>query len=166
MLASLRGHNNVKEELESIKCYSIEFSGRHCSDTAQERCATEKRNDLLGPEPTTELVTSCLGVPVLSTQKPETKSPRALRSEASSVERQLSFRKPFGLVCKFRTPTATLTRTSSDVSTCTVKTRSLVLERLNGPAGAGGEAHYYGIATEELCYGYTCDANGVANRVT
>ena len=75
MLASLRGHNNVKEELESIKCYSIEFSGRHCSDTAQERCATEKRNDLLGPEQTTELVTSCLGVPVLSTQKLETKGP-------------------------------------------------------------------------------------------
>ena len=28
-----------------------------------------------------------------------------------------------------------------------VETLSFVLERLNGPAGAGGEAHYYGIAT-------------------
>ena len=25
--------------------------------------------------------------------------------------------------------------------------------------GAGGEAHYYGIATEELRYGYAGDAN-------
>ena len=86
-------HNEVKEELESAKCYSIEFSGRLCSDTDDERYTTEKRKDLLEPEPTTEPVTSCLSVPVLSTQKPETKSPRALRSEASSVERQLSFRK-------------------------------------------------------------------------
>ena len=46
-----------------------------CSDTAEERCTTEKRNDLLGPEPTTEPVTSCLCVPVPSTQKPETKGP-------------------------------------------------------------------------------------------
>ena len=35
-----------------------------------------------------------------------------------------------------------------------VKTRSFVWERLNGPAGAGGEAHHYGIVTEELRYGY------------
>ena len=27
-------HNEVKEELESAKCYSIEFSERLCSDTA------------------------------------------------------------------------------------------------------------------------------------
>ena len=40
-----------------------------------------------------------------------------------------------------------------------VKTRSLVCERLNGPAGAGVAAHYYGIATEELNYCYASDAN-------
>ena len=33
-------HNKVKEELESAKCYSIKFSGRLCSDTAEERCTT------------------------------------------------------------------------------------------------------------------------------
>ena len=54
-------HNEVKEELERAK-----FSGRLCSDTAQGRCTTEERNDLLEPEPTTEQVTWCLGVPVLS----------------------------------------------------------------------------------------------------
>ena len=70
-------HNAVKEELESVKCYSIEFSGKLRSDTEGERShgTAEKRNDLLGSEPTTEPVTSCLGVPVLSTQKPETKGP-------------------------------------------------------------------------------------------
>ena len=42
-----------------------------------------------------------------------------------------------------------------------VKTRLLVYERLDGlgPAGAGGEAHYFDIATEELCYGYAGEAN-------
>ena len=75
-------------------CYSIEFSGKLCFDTDDERCTAEKRNDLLGPEPTTEPVTSCLGVPVLSTQKPETKGPT---TRASSVEWQLSLRKAFGL---------------------------------------------------------------------
>ena len=62
--------------------YSIEFSGKLCSDTADERCTAEKRNDLLGPEPTTEQVTSCLGVPVLLTQKAETKGP-TMRSKLS-----------------------------------------------------------------------------------
>ena len=46
----------VKEELESAKCDSIEFSGRLCSDTDKERCTAKKRNDLLGQEPTTEPV--------------------------------------------------------------------------------------------------------------
>ena len=40
-----------------------------------------------------------------------------------------------------------------------VRTRLLVLERLNGPAGAGGKVHYYGTATEERRYGYAGDAN-------
>ena len=83
-------HNEVKEELESVKCYSIEFSRRFCSDTSDERCTAEKRNLLLEPEPTTEPATSCLSVFVLSRQKPETKPQSALRREASSVERQLS----------------------------------------------------------------------------
>ena len=50
----------VKEELESAKCYSIVFSKKPCSDTDDERCTAEKRNALLGPQPTTEPVTSCL----------------------------------------------------------------------------------------------------------
>ena len=52
-------HNEVKKELERAKCCgSIEFSGgRLCSDTAEGRCTTEQRNDLLEPEPTTEPVT-------------------------------------------------------------------------------------------------------------
>ena len=96
-------HNEVKEELESAKCYSIEFSGKLCSDTAEGRCTIEKRNVLLEPEPTTEQVISCLGVPVLSTQKPETKGPttRSKFRRAATV-----------LPESFRTPTANLHRTS------------------------------------------------------
>ena len=45
-----------------------------------------------------------------------------------------------------------------------VKTRSLVQERLNGPAGAGGDAHYHGITTEELRYGYADDANSARDN--
>ena len=33
-------------------------------------------------------------------------------------------------------------------------TPNALVPRLNGPAGAGREAHYYSIATEELRYGY------------
>ena len=29
-------HNEVKEELESVKCYSFEFRGRLCSDSANQ----------------------------------------------------------------------------------------------------------------------------------
>ena len=46
----------------------------------------------------------------------------------------------------------------SDERRC-AKTCLLVPERLNGPAGAGGEAHYNGIATEQLRYGYAGDAS-------
>ena len=102
-------HIKVKEELESVKCCSIEFSGRLCSDTAGERCTAEKRNDLLGPEPTTEPVTSCLGAPLCYRHR--SRRPRALR-EASPVERQLSYRK------------ATLPRTSADVSRLARRSRS------------------------------------------
>ena len=108
-------HIKVKEELESAKCYSIEFSGRLCSDIEDERCTAEKRNDLLEPEPTTEPVTSCLGVPVLSTHKPETKGPttRSKARQAATV-----------LPESFRTPTATLPRTSADVSRLACWSRS------------------------------------------
>ena len=99
-------HNEVREELESVKCCSIEFSEKLCSDEAEGRCTTEKRNDL-EPEPTTEPVTSCLGVPVLSTQKPETKGP---------TTRSKSRRAATVLPESFRTPTATLPRTSAEVS--------------------------------------------------
>ena len=114
--------------------------------------AVEIRPGRCGTEPTREPVTSCLGVPAPSTQKPEAKGPatrrKFRRGETVSPE-------------SFRTPTGTLTRRSADVSG---KTRSLVWERLNGPsAGAGGEAHYHGIATEELRYGYAGYA-GDANR--
>ena len=59
-------------------------------------------------------------------------------------------------------PSAKLSDSDSDLAPDKrqgVKTRLLVQERLNRPAGAGGEAHYYGIATEELRYGYARDAN-------
>ena len=46
----------ARERLEGVKRYSIELGGKICSDTAEERCTAEKRNDLLGPEPTTEQV--------------------------------------------------------------------------------------------------------------
>ena len=94
------------EELESVKCYSIEFGRKLCSDTADERCTVEKRNDLLGPEHTTDLVTSCVGVPALSTQKPETKG-----SETRSKFRRTATVLPES----FRTWTATLSRTSAEV---------------------------------------------------
>ena len=87
-------HNEVKEELESAKCYRIELSEKLCITTNDERCTSKKRNDLLGPELTPEPVTSCLGVLVPSTQNLR---PRALRRETSSVEPQLSFMKAFGL---------------------------------------------------------------------
>ena len=118
-------HNEVKEELESAKCCSIEFSGRLCSDKEEERCTIKKRNDLLEPEPTAEPVTSCLGVPVLSTQKPETKGP---------TTRGKSRRAATALHEGFRTPTATLPRTSANVSR---------LARWYRSAGTDhGEAHY------------------------
>ena len=75
-------------------------------DTDDERCTAEMRNDLLGPEPTTEPVTSCLDGPVPPTQKPETRGPTT-RSK-SRRERQLSFRKAFGLrqrPCPGKAPT-------------------------------------------------------------
>ena len=43
-------HVKVKEELDNIACFSIEFSGKLCSDTADERCTAEKRNDLLADD--------------------------------------------------------------------------------------------------------------------
>ena len=59
-----------------------------------------KRNDLLEPEPTTEPVTSCLGhrlgVPALSTQKPETKGPTT-RCKFRPSQAATVFRKAFGL---------------------------------------------------------------------
>ena len=98
----------VKEELKSVKCrYSIEFSGELCRETADGRCTTEKSNDLLGPEPTTEPVTSCQGVPVLLTQKLKITSPttRSKSSRAATI-----------FLESFQTPTATLPRTSADVA--------------------------------------------------
>ena len=84
-----------------------------CSDTAEERCTTEKRNDLLGPEPTTEPVTSCLGVLVPPTQKTEIKGPttRSKIRRAATVFQE-----------SFRTPTAT--RSSADVSRLSRLSRS------------------------------------------
>ena len=40
-------HKEVKEEPESVKCYSIEFGGKLCSDTGDERCTTEMRTRLM-----------------------------------------------------------------------------------------------------------------------
>ena len=67
-------HNEHKEELDCV-IRSIEPSGIFCRNTAVQRCTSGKRNDLPEPEPTTEPVTSYLGVPVPSTQKPEIKDP-------------------------------------------------------------------------------------------
>ena len=60
--------------METVICRSIEFSGAY-NDSTGSRCTPEKHNDLLGPEPTTEPLTSCLCVPVPSTQKVEVKGP-------------------------------------------------------------------------------------------
>ena len=60
-----------------------------------------------------------------------------------------------------RIPAATLPRTVEERGN-TGKARSSVQERLEGPAGAVGEAHYSGIATEELRHGYARD--GEADR--
>ena len=59
-------HIKVKgdSELGNVKCYSIEFSGKLCSDPADERWTAEKRSDHFGQEPTMEPVTLCLGVSV------------------------------------------------------------------------------------------------------
>ena len=100
-------HIKVKEKLENVKCYSIEFSGKNCTDTADERCTAEKRNDPLGQEPTTDPMKSCLGVPAPSTQKPEAKGP---------TTRSKSHQAPTVLTESFWSPTSTLTRTSADVS--------------------------------------------------
>ena len=97
----------VREELGNVKCYSIEFRGNLCSDTADEGCTAEKRNDLLGQELTTEPVTSCLGVPVPSTQKPEFKGP----TTQSKFSREATVFQE-----SFRTPTATLPRNNNIIT--------------------------------------------------
>ena len=107
----------------------------------------EKRNDLPGPEPTMEPepVTLCLVAPVSSTQKPEAKgfTKRSKLRRAATI-----FRKVFGLrqpPCPRQAPMCN---------------DSLVgLGAPERPAGAGGEAHYDGIATEELHYGYAGDVS-------
>ena len=43
--------------METVMCRSIVISGAYDNSTG-ERCTTEKRNDLLEPEPTTEPMTS------------------------------------------------------------------------------------------------------------
>jgi hypothetical protein len=59
---------------------------------------------LFTPEPTTDPVTLHLGVPVLSTQQPETKYPTTC---------SMSRRKALAILELFRTPTTTLPRTST-----------------------------------------------------
>ena len=120
----------VKEELESAKCYSIEFSGNFAV-TDDERFTTEKRNDLLSMEPTTEPVTSCLCVTVPSTQKPEIKGP----TTRNKIRRVATVSPE-----SFRTPTGTLTRTSANVSRFTRWSRSASTDQPE-PGSAGGEAH-------------------------
>ena len=130
----------VKEELESVKCYSIEFSGKFCSNTADQRCTAEKRNDLLGREYTTEQVTSWLGlgVPVPLTQKPETKGPttRSKFRRAATV-----------LPESFRTPKVLTHGTSAHVSRLALWSWSA---RTDLPELAGKRTR---IVTEELCNG-------------
>ena len=78
-------------------CRSIMISGAY-NDSTGERCIAEKRNDLFGPEPATEPVTSCLGVCVPSTGSP---GPDDASQGPSSATILLE---------SFRTPTATLLR--------------------------------------------------------
>ena len=92
-------------------------------------------------------MTLCLGVPVPLTQKQEVKG-QTTRSKFSRVA-----------TVSPRTPTATLNRTTADAMMCQDSLVGLGAPERVGPAGAGGEAHYYGIATEELRYGYAGDAN-------
>ena len=136
------------------KCYSIELRGKLCSNTDDERFTSEKHNDLLGSEPTTEPTS------VYLCHWHRSRRPRALRGESSSVKRQLSFQKAFGLrqrPCLGQKPM----RQDSHVELGAPAS-------LNGPAGAGGETHYYGIATEALrlqrCSGGYA-GRGDANRV-
>jgi len=91
-----------EEELDCDTCRSIELGrifGIFRDNTEVVRCTSGKRHDLPGPEPTTEPVTSYLGVPVPSTQKPETKGPttRSKSRLAATVFQEI-----------FQPPTATL----------------------------------------------------------
>ena len=81
------------------------------------------------------------------TQKPEIK---ALRREASSVERQLSFQKAFGLRQRPAPRQALMCQDS--------------LVGLGVPERTSGEAHHYGIATEELRYSYAGDAYSASDN--
>ena len=99
---------------------SIMINGA-CDNITGERRTTEKRHDLLGPEPTTEPVTSCLGVPVPSKQKLKIKGPttRAKSRLAATIF----------LDC-FRTPTATLPLAIANGSRLARRSRSAETDQL------------------------------------
>jgi hypothetical protein len=92
------------EERDSALCRLIEISSNICSNTKEQRCLPGQRNELPGPEPTTEPVTTDLGVPVSSTQKQETNGPTTRSKSRLSGNCLLE---------TFRAPTATLPRPSA-----------------------------------------------------
>ena len=107
-------HLKDKEEMEIVMSRLVMFSRPYNNRTGKQ-CTTEKRNDLFRPEPTTELVTSCLSVPVPWTQKLKIKGP-TMRAKSSLLATMF-------LDC-FRTPTATLPRAIADGSRLERRSRS------------------------------------------
>ena len=79
-------HIKDKEELETGLFLSIVLSEAY-NDSTGERCTATTCNDLLGPERTTEPVTSGFGVSVLLRLCHQHRSwrPRALRREPSPI---------------------------------------------------------------------------------
>ena len=104
---------NEHEELDYVLRRSIELSSNFCSNTKAQQCLPGQRNVLPGPEPTTEPVTTDLGVPVSSTQKQEIKGPTTRSKSRLSGN---------CLPEIFRTPTATLAEAKTASGAC--QTRS------------------------------------------
>ena len=106
---------NEHEELDYALRRSIELSSNLCSNTKAQLCLSGQRNELPGPEPTTELVTTDLGIPVSSTQKQAINGPTT-RSKSRLCGNCLPE--------IFRTPTATLLRPSATSASGACQTKS------------------------------------------
>ena len=104
------------------------------TDSTGERCTAEKRNDLLGREPTTEQVTLFLGVSV-----PATRAESRL-AETIFLE-------------SLRTPTVALPRTSANGLRLARRSRSARTDQRGSAC--------FGIATKELRSGNAVDTRCV-----